>query len=325
MSDALGAPLTFTPLYKVLVWGGRRLEAWRPDLPPGPVGESWDVADHDSGRSVVEAGPLAGATLGELAARFGRALVGDGFAGGPFPLLVKTIDASARLSVQVHPDDAIARRLGRGDNGKSECWSFLAGGGEVFHGTRPGVDRLAFERVLAEGRVAEALNRFEAEAGDFFYLPARTVHALGAGCLVCEIQQTSDVTLRVYDWGRVGLDGRPRPLHVAESLATIDFDGSGFGPRRPAWRPHAAGGERRPLVEGPYFAVEEWRGAGTRIAAAPRCTLVTCLEGTIEIETAGGRARLGPTRTALLPAAAGGASIAAAAEARALLSEPRFG
>src|SRR5262245_51435658 len=219
----LRAPISFRPVYQTVVWGGRRMERWRTELPPGPVGESWVPADPQRGVRVVADGPLAGATLGELTVRFGADLVGAGFRGGPFPIMVKAIDASDRLSVQVHPDDAIAHRLGLGRNGKTECWLFLEDGGELFLGTKTGVDRAAFERALAEDRLAETLNRFEPRAGDFFFLEPRTVHALGAGCLLYEIQQTSDITFRAYDWGRKGLDGQPRALHVQESLDTIDF------------------------------------------------------------------------------------------------------
>src|SRR5207248_1624450 len=127
------------------------------------------------------------------------------------------------------------RKLGVGDNGKTECWFLLDGGGELYQGTKPGVDRAGFEAALEQNRIAQTLNRFDVNAGDFFFLDARTVHALGAGCLLYEIQQTSDVTFRVYDWGRLGLDGQPRPLHVAQSLDTIDFSRTGFGPRRSAW------------------------------------------------------------------------------------------
>src|SRR5256885_5948958 len=241
----LDAPLSFTPVYKTVLWGGRRLGRWRPALPPGQIGEAWDLADHDAGMSVVAGGPRAGTTLRALVAGHGAALVGRGFAGGAFPLMIKLIDATDRLSVQVHPDDAIARSLHVGANGKTECWLVLEDGGELFQGTRPGVDRESFARALAAGRVAETLNRFEPRAGDCFFLGARTVHALGAGCLVYELQQTLDVTFRVHDWDRVGADGKPRALHVDAALATIDFAGGDYGPRRPAWRDEEAGRVRR--------------------------------------------------------------------------------
>ena len=169
----LTAPLRFIPVYQQLVWGGRRMAAWRSDLPDGPIGESWDLADHPRGMSLVASGPLAGRSLHDLTSEYGSALVGGSFVGGDFPLLVKLIDARDRLSVQVHPDDALARSLGVGQRGKTECWLMLGNGGELFVGTRPGIDRAAFERALGEHRVADTLNRYITGDGDFFFLAAR--------------------------------------------------------------------------------------------------------------------------------------------------------
>lgn len=325
----LRAPLTFRPVYQRLVWGGRRLERWRSNLPEGPIGESWDLADHERGMSVVADGPLAGQTLNELTRRHGAALVGAGFAGGPFPILVKLIDAADRLSVQVHPDDAIARALGLGPNGKTECWFVLEDGGVLYQGTRPGIDRAAFERALAAGTVEASLNRFDVRAGDFFFVAARTVHALGAGCLLYEVQQTSDVTFRVHDWGRVGLDGKPRPLHLQQSLSTIDFTAAGFGPTRPLWAPHSRGGRIRCLTDSPSFAVDERAldaaDETTAGNAAPTCAIVSCLEGELGLSTDDGLVALLPTQTALVPATAGGwVARARGAPARFLVSVPRF-
>ena len=305
----LRAPLTFRPAYQTLVWGGRRLQQWRQDLPPGPIGESWDLADHERGMSVVAQGPLAGRTLRQLVVEAGPALVGAGFRGGVFPLMVKMIDAADHLSVQVHPDDATASILGAGARGKTECWVILSDGGVLFQGTRPGVSREAFELALVDHTLAATLNRFEGRAGDVFFIEARTVHALGEGCLLYEIQQTSDTTFRVYDWDRMGLDGRPRPLHVAESLATIDFSRTGFGPLRPAWRTDSAGGiASRSLVTCPYFAVEQFRisaGATLRRLTPDTCAVVTCIDGRGVLATDGGALPLVPLQTALLPAACG--------------------
>ena len=211
---AISHPLLFRPQYQTLVWGGRRLCAWRKDLPVGPVGESWEVADHPRGESVVDSGPLQGRTLAELVRDEGQALLGKCQGPGPFPLMVKLIDAKQRLSVQVHPDDELARSMGVGENGKTECWVFLASGGEVFQGTRKGIDSSVFRRALDNKQLEGVLNRFEASEGDVFFLPARTLHAIGEDCLVYELQQTSDITFRVYDWDRMGLDGKPRQLHV---------------------------------------------------------------------------------------------------------------
>jgi mannose-6-phosphate isomerase len=319
------APLTFTPVYKTVLWGGRRLARWRPALPAGPIGESWELADHPAGMSVVAGGPLAGASLRDLVARFGAALVGDGFTGGPFPLMVKLIDATERLSVQVHPGDALARSLGVADHGKTECWLVLEDGGDLFVGARPGVDRPAFERALASGAVEATLVRHEARAGDCFFLAAGTVHALGAGCLVYELQQPSDVTFRVHDWNRVGADGKPRPLHVEEALATIDFARQGAGPRRPGWHDER-GARRRTLVDCPYFRLDELELAAgeTSLPLQGACAVLTALAGSGRAHTPGGAAALAAGQTQLIPAAAGSCALSSDGSLRLLVATPRL-
>jgi mannose-6-phosphate isomerase len=304
--NPLALPLAFAPVYHVLVWGGRRLARWRDDLPEGPVGESWDLTDHTRGDSVVAEGPLAGRRLGELTRLHGRELVGAAWDGGEFPLLVKLIDANDRLSVQVHPDDALARSLGVGTRGKTECWLVLEDGGELFVGLKPGVTRQAFETALAAGRVAECLNRQAVRDGDFAFLPARTVHALGAGTLICEVQQTCDLTFRVDDWGRVGLDGKPRPMHVAQSLATIDFDGTAGGRlSNPPFVANRAGGTWRELASCAYFTVEERLATRTSGGGHGGFSIVTCLRGSGTLSTAAGSIRIRPMQTCLVPAVAG--------------------
>ena len=300
---ALTAPLRFRPAYQTVVWGGRRMETWRSDLPAGPIGESWDLADHARGMSMVADGPLAGTSLHDLTRKHGAALVGPSYAGGDFPLMVKLIDANDRLSIQVHPDDRLARELKVGERGKTECWYLLGDGGELFVGTRPGVTRETFAAARAAGTLADTLNRFVTRAGDFFFIPGRTVHALGAGCLIYEIQQTCDVTFRVDDWGRVGLDGKPRPLHVNESLATIDFAAAG-SPTTAATTSHLEGGTTRNLVRCDYFTVDERQAPRIRGESA-HCTIITCLAGNGRLSTAGGHVALAPMTTALVPAAAG--------------------
>jgi mannose-6-phosphate isomerase len=260
--------------------------------------------------SVVGEGRLAGLSLRELVDRSSAELVGAGFRGSEFPLMVKLIDASHRLSVQVHPNEEVARALGVGQHGKTECWVFLADGGEIYQGTRPGVERADFERALAEHHVGDTLNRFEARQGDVFFLPGRTVHALGEGCLLYEVQQTSDITFRVYDWDRLDLDGKPRTLHVAESLAAIDFGRTGFGPHATeAWRPvpgSPEGCEARVLVDCPHFTLCEQRVRACNEQPTPgTCVVVTCVAGKGSLSTPAGQVALLPMRTVLVPADAG--------------------
>jgi mannose-6-phosphate isomerase len=222
--------------------------------------------------------------------------------------MVKLIDATSRLSVQVHPDEHIARRLGVGIRGKTECWVILEDGGEVYQGTQPGIGRAEFERALAVRELPSTLNHFQSRKGEVFFLPARTVHALGAGCLLYEIQQTSDVTFRVYDWDRVDLDGKLRPLHVMESLATIDFSRSQFGPHPPGpWHPLGTeGSQERVLVECPHFALREQRVQAALVqSTAGTCAVVTCVAGQGTLSTVAGQVELTPMQTVLVPADAG--------------------
>jgi mannose-6-phosphate isomerase len=322
-------PLIFHPVYQPLVWGGRRMEKWGRTLPPGPIGEAWELADHERGMSVVAEGPLLGRRLRDLVADAGTALVGGGFPGGEFPLMVKLIDATLRLSVQVHPDAALARKFGVGGHGKTECWVFLDDGGEICQGTKPGIGRKEFERALAEHHVPDTLNRFEARKGDVFYLPARTLHALGQGCLLYEVQQTSDITFRVYDWDRLGLDGKPRSLHVVESMETINFSQTGVGPHRarPWRRLDDSGNQERELVECAHFVLREQRIAGILTQATnDLCAVVTCLSGRGILATAAGAVALSPLQTVLVPADAGTWRVEVGADGASLLvATPCFG
>jgi mannose-6-phosphate isomerase len=181
----------------------------------------------------------------------------------------------------------------------------MADGGELFVGLKPGVRREDLARALTGGGVAECLNRFEARAGDFFFIPARTIHALGQGCLIYEVQQTCDVTFRVHDWDRLGLDGKPRALHVTESLETIDFDAPPATVIRHLDQPHPAGGEYRPLVTCPYFHVEERSGLRITGDTEGRPVILTGLSGQGTISTRDGSTDIAPWQTVVIPAAAG--------------------
>lgn len=222
-------PITFRPLCMERVWGGRRLaELFGRDLPDGrPIGETWELTDRPDEQSVVAAGRFAGLTLHDLwtAHReevFGRAGVAS--TAERFPLLVKLLDACDTLSVQVHPPPHLAAELG--GEPKSEAWLVVHAddGACLYAGLREGVDREAFAAaVRTGGDVGALLNRLPVQAGDALVVPSGRVHAIGAGCVILEVQQSSDTTYRVDDFGRLGLDGRPRRLHVEESLRCIDF------------------------------------------------------------------------------------------------------
>ena len=237
----LDRPLRFERVFLEKVWGGRRLElapeegGLSLELPDGmQVGETWELVDRADVQSVVPAGdgadwagPFAGATLGELARDHRDDLLGrlEPTEQGRFPLLVKYIDAAAHLSVQVHPGDALAAKHPEWE-AKTEAWVVLGATdeGRIFHGFEPGADPEAFAEACRSGEPVDAfLRSFAPRRGECFFVPGGTVHAIGAGVTLIEVQQNSDTTFRVNDWGRVGLDGKPRDLHVDEALASLDF------------------------------------------------------------------------------------------------------
>ena len=225
-------PLTFHPIFKERVWGGRNLERlYGKPLPPGvPIGESWEITDRSEDISVVANGPLAGTTLRELMMKRRQEMLGARAASsGAFPLLFKILDAADTLSVQVHPPAAVAEKL-RGEP-KTEMWYIADATAEaaLYVGLKRGVGREDFERKVRDGTVAECLHKIPVRAGDAMFLPSGRLHAIGAGNVIFEIQQNSDTTYRVFDWNRAGLDGKPRELHIDQSLLSIDFQD--FEPR----------------------------------------------------------------------------------------------
>jgi mannose-6-phosphate isomerase len=220
-------PFTFQPRFKDRVWGGRHLaRLYDKPLPAGqPIGESWEITDRPGDISVITNGPLAGKDLHWLVENHRAELLGDAkLQGDRFPLLIKLLDAREKLSLQVHPPADKATELG--GEPKTEMW-FIADaepGAELYVGLKRGVKRAEFESRIQDGSVAECFHRVPVKAGDAMFLPSGRVHAIGAGLVIFEIQQNSDTTYRVFDWNRVGLDGKPRELHVQQSLASIDFN-----------------------------------------------------------------------------------------------------
>jgi mannose-6-phosphate isomerase len=225
-------PLTFHPIFKERVWGGHNLERlYQKALPAGKIiGESWEISDRPGDASVIANGPLAGKDLRWLMEHHAGELLGPSKEKvKQFPLLVKILDAQDKLSLQVHPP--AHKALVWGGEPKTEMWYIAEATPEadLFVGLKHGVTRAEFERRLAEGGVEECFHRLPVQKGDAIFLPSGRVHAIGAGNVIFEIQQNSDTTYRVFDWNRVGLDGKLRELHVEQSLASIDFED--FEPR----------------------------------------------------------------------------------------------
>lgn len=310
-------PLRFVPLLKRYLWGGRRLKT----VLGKPIGdencaESWEVVDHRDDQSRVAFGPLAGTTLGELVRQRWQELLGLRQPPEPrFPLLLKFLDANQSLSVQVHPNDQQAARLDPPDRGKNEAWVVLAAEPQsvIYAGLKRGVDRPTLERELARGTVELCLNRIVPAVGDCIFIPAGTVHALGAGLLVAEVQQSSDTTFRLFDWNRVGPDGKPRTLHVEQALEVIRFD-------RPPPVPQPPRATDRPTVERlitcDSFMLDRWHlDAPQPLGDDGRMHIVTVLEGSVDLEGDPAPRPLAKGDTALVPAAFGARQLSPAANA----------
>jgi mannose-6-phosphate isomerase len=219
--------LRFQPLYQERVWGGRALEtSLGRKLPPGqPIGESWEIVDRPEAQSVVEGGPLNAQSLRTVLGKHAADIMGPKWpAGKPFPMLVKWLDCRERLSLQVHPPAAVAGELG--GEPKTENWYIAetAPNAELIVGLKRGATREQFERAIKDNTLEQCVHRFRVAAGDSILVHSGQVHAIDAGNLILEIQQNSDTTYRVYDWGRVGLDGQARQLHVPQSLRSIDWN-----------------------------------------------------------------------------------------------------
>jgi len=272
----LSDPIVLEPIFMDRVWGGRRLEThFGKRLPShGRIGESWEVVDRPEAQSVVHNDPLRGKTLHELWTQHRAEVFSSDIPDSPrFPLLVKLLDAQERLSVQVHPPAAIAPSL----NGepKTEMWYILDnyGDGDIFAGLRHGVTRDAFERALRAGSVQDTVHRVPVAPGDCIFIPSGRIHAIGAGNVIVEVQQNSDTTYRVFDWNRVGLDGKTRELHIDESLKSIDFAD---------FEPSLQPGGREAIVECPYFHVEKWNLSEPREASpAGQFAIFTVISGSV--------------------------------------------
>jgi mannose-6-phosphate isomerase len=303
-----------------LIWGGRRLGTvlHKPIGEESDYAESWEVSDYQDKVSIVADGSLAGRTLRELVWSRAEALLGSKLLPmDEFPLLVKFIDAHDVLSVQVHPDDETGRRLAD-DHGKTETWVILEAdpGSVIYSGLKPGVGRDQFVAAIESGTVEDLLHRVEPVRGDCVLIEAGTVHAIGAGVLLAEIQQMSDATFRVYDWDRVGPDGIPRPLHISQSLESINFERGPVDRIKPELEPLAGEGTRERLCRSPYFALERLRIKLPATVGQPdRFTILMGLEGSCDVLNGGAPIRLDAGTTLLLPAALGACEILPRGEA----------
>lgn len=302
-------PLQFKPILKERIWGGRALALKRGTTGQKTegqpmIGESWEISGVSGDVSVVGAGFLKGNNLQELIEVYMGELVGDKVFhrfGHEFPLLIKYIDAQDRLSVQVHPDDELSARR-HSAYGKTEMWYILdcEPGAELLIGLKPGTTKETYMKAVADGTVGELLNAVPVKPGDCYFIPAGTVHAIGKGILVAEVQQTSDVTYRVFDWNRTDGEGRPRELHTELAVDAIDFTAPVCNVTQvPA--PNSAA----LLIECPYFTANLVDISGTLVRGLETrdsFTIYICTGGEINLKTAGGSLDLKQDDIVLIPA-----------------------
>ncbi len=296
-------PLSFEPVYHEKLWGGRRLEGlFGRQLPPGLIGESWDIAAHPHGMSVVNNGPLRGMTLQDLADQYPQELYGTAVVPERFPLLVKLIDAQQALSVQVHPDNDYGAKHENGEWGKTEAWYVVYAEPEatIVYGLRPGLRKADFRRLVESGRTEEGLRKISVQVGDVLHIPAGLVHALGAGVVVAEVQQNSDTVYRLYDWDRVDAAGQPRELHIEKAFDVIHFE----------LQPEPTRTTANPVVTNEFFIMEILQGREEAlISDKERFHILTCLSGTTSVRWRDHEVALTAGDSCLVPAACAGYTV----------------
>jgi mannose-6-phosphate isomerase len=303
-------PIKFKPIYKDILWGGDNIANHFGRVTPfARVAESWELTCRDDGMSVVENGELAGKSMQALIDAYGAELLGKRAAkkyAGSFPLLIKLIDAADRLSVQVHPTDEYARRDGE-ENGKNEMWYIVDAkkDAKLIYGLKPGVTKKDFEAAVSGACVEQTLNAVPVKPGDFFFIPAGTVHAILGGILIAEIQQNSNTTYRIYDWNRLDKNGKGRALHIEKALDVIHFGRAQAGDAAEFSEEQAY--SARQLLRSAYFNLDEivvktaYRGEtdGESFVAA----MILSGSGTLRYD--GGVEKTNPGETILLPASLG--------------------
>lgn len=301
-------PLKFKPIYKERIWGGRKIEtAFGRKLPEGEkIGESWELSGVDGDVSVVSNGRLKGNSLQELIEIYMGDLVGDKVFdkyGEEFPLLIKLIDADDNLSIQVHPDDKLAAERHH-SFGKTEMWYVVGheAGAELYLGFNQPVTKEKYLEYLDAGKLAELLTAYKVQDGDSYFIPAGTIHAIGKGLLIAEIQQTSDITYRVFDWNRVDpKTGKGRELHTELALDAIEYKS------RSDYKTVAAPKVNAPvtLEKCPYFQTNSLVVEGETVrdyAPLDSFVIYICLDGSLELEYEGGTETMKKGETVLLPA-----------------------
>ena len=300
-------PFLFEPNLHSVVWGGKRLNAWK-HFPASeePIGESWEVSAVKSSINTISNGVLKGHDLVSVINGNADAILGHKVAaeyGGELPLLVKFIDAQRDLSIQVHPGDEMAHRV-HGKNGKTEMWYVIDAqpGSYLYAGFKQPIDREEYKRRIADGTICDVLAKHEVKAGDVFYIPSGRVHAICSGILLAEVQQSSDVTYRIFDYNRPGMDGKPRELHTELAAEALDFRVADNYRTEYAYTRNAA----NTIIDSPFFKVrvlDTNRTMHCAMKSLDSFVIAMCLKGDCIIRTATGDTPLREGFSALIPAA----------------------
>lgn len=305
-------PLKFTPVYKDYIWGGENLKRYNKNF-SGNVAESWEVSCHPDGESVVKNGKYKGLTLKQLIKKYPKEIMGSDIPKRyieRFPLLIKFIDANDKLSVQVHPDDEYTKSMGSDDYGKNEMWYILEAkpGAKLVYGIKENVDKNEFTKKVKEGTVEDCLNFIEVFSGDTVYIPAGVVHAIGEGIVLVEIQQSSNLTFRVYDYDRIDKSGKTRELHVDKAIDVIDFNNRDKKDKiKKEYTPMNEGANKTELINNEYFIIEKLC-VGEKIfdkADGSRFIVYVMLGGECEINYKDGNEKIKKGESIFIPAATG--------------------
>lgn len=293
-------PIRFESIYHKKIWGGRDFESFRSDLPAGNIGESWDVACHKNGTGIVANGKLKGKSFQEIILELGHALVGEKVSIEKFPILIKLINSREKLSVQVHPGDEYAKKV-ENEFGKTEAWYVVEAepGANIIIGTK-NCNKETFTQAIKEGMVEKYLNVIEVKKGDAFLINSGLVHAIGKGLIIAEIQENSDITYRLYDYGR------PREIQIEKSLAVIDFNLQAENLSRKEII-NFEGFSKVDLCENKYFSLQKiivknhWKDCSNK----EKFFILTCVDGYGVIEGSGFLEEIKKGDSYLIPATLG--------------------
>ncbi|MBR3407055.1 MAG: class I mannose-6-phosphate isomerase [Bacteroidales bacterium] len=300
-------PLKFQPLLTPFVWGGQKIAPYKGiESKEKNIGESWELSGVEGLVSVVANGPLAEKTITELVKTYKGQLVGEhvyAATGDEFPLLFKFIDALRDLSIQVHPNDALAAQLHPGSRGKTEMWYVIDAepGAKLYSGLTKSITPEQLATMAADGTITDVLACYDVKPGDVFFLPAGRIHAICSGCFIAEIQQTSDLTYRIYDYGRMGLDGKPRQLHISQAQQAVDY--KVYDNYRTEYEP--VPDEEVELVSCPYFTtsvLDLTLPYAKDLSELDSFLTVMCLSGNGTLEVDGEEISIGQGETVLIPA-----------------------